>query len=148
MIETNKTATLRPTAMTAQLTKAIWTRSQQRGAALLRLLALASYANRQGLASPKLATLARRTALELFRLELRAAQLPQRSRSQAEVLRLGGELPQVEALLALIERPLLRPGTHQRERQRRRLHEQLRQRFHLPLWLSLFTVELPEESDR
>ena len=255
---TNKSASLRQMLMSALVTKAVWTRSQHRGAALLLLLALASYANRQGLAWPKLATLARRARMsrryvtsllrllaetgeieidllpsdrrrrryrlvafvrdaadsrsssrppkappqpstipddpilaewqaiahrtppEPFRLgerlELLAAQLPaellQRSRWKAELLRLDGELEHVEAELARIEQALLRQlasqlsgsqlaqleaqvaaelqplqhrlsdQEHQRQ-QRRQLHEQLRQRFHLPR-LSLLTVELPD----
>ena len=63
LTDANKNASLRQMLMSALLTKAVWTRSQQRGAALLLLLALASYANRQGLAWPKLATLAHRARM-------------------------------------------------------------------------------------
>ena len=63
LMSPNKSVSLRRMLMSALVTKAIWARSQQRGAALLLLLALASYANRQGLAWPKLATLARRARM-------------------------------------------------------------------------------------
>lgn len=67
--------------MTAAITHAVWTRSKQRGAALLLLLALASYANRQGLAWPKLLTLARRARMSRRHV-----------RSLLQVLAAGGEI--------------------------------------------------------
>lgn len=117
--QTNKSASLRPMLMSALLTKAIWASSQQRGAALLLLLALASYANRQRLATSPLADVLSTDALRW---------------SWSFVAVLAGELVATGCMLAYaaqhqqqLEHQQLLEELERLGRQRNQLQQQLRQ---------------------